>query len=660
MKRARWWTAGLVMVALAAAGCAAGSFGDEGAARGPTAPGTPGAGTPPIYPPPPAPLPPPPAPPAAPPVSSPPPPVAPPAPPPGGGATCTVDILPDNPPRLELLSGPDSRLRVRAEVSGPSAPANPSWRWQVLFEQVSRVEVATVPGRADIVEFPVRSPGAYFIKAEAATDCSTEVTASAQSASDRVSTFWVRVTPPRASGLPPQDTTISVGGRGAPAKNLALERGQLVRIDPHDRGDVAIPSFIRISSRGSTVLFEGHNKDTHMGFQPALLPLLTYDVLVVPDGPIAPILLTGRKPAELVAPLFLLDPGVPVSGEILAGAGAGTRVAGVRVLMRSGRLPSTIGTSDGDGRFALRARPGQWSAVVLPPAGSSLPEAQVNDALVLREQPASLRFQWKVLPTARLDVAVTEPGGQPATRPVRVRIESEPGALPDVGTFQVETSTLGATGYLRMDADTAANGVATFTAVPIGRYHAYAVPPAEATDVAVTAGLVEAGAAQPQRIALARPVRISGRLLPVNLSAGLRLVALDTDSGSPGEAASATLDAEGRYNLRLAPGRSFRLQIEPSPERNLPRLFLGAVTANADITLAEVTGTAGITFVGAVTVEQTLVPGAVVQVYCTGLPPDCVDPDAPDTDAARPVSETVTTQDGRFQVHLPDPASWPL
>jgi hypothetical protein len=571
-----------------------------------------------------------------------------------------VEILPDNPPRLELLSGPDSRLRVRAEVSGPSAPASPSWKWQVLFERVSRVDVAAVAGRTDVVEFPVRSPGAYFIKAEAATDCATEVTASAQSASDRVSSFWVRVTPPRASGLPPQDTIIYAGGRGAPAKDIVLERGQLVRIDPHDRNDVAISSFIRISSPASTVLFEGHNKDTNMGFQPALLPLLAYDVLVVPDGPIAPILLTGRKPSELVAPLFLLDPGVSVSGDVRAGAGAGTPVAGVRVLMRSGRLPSTIGTSDGDGRFALRARPGQWSAVVLPPAGSALPEAQTSGAIALPDQPASLRFQWKVLPTARLDIAVTEPGGQPASRPVRVRIESEPGALPDVGTFQFESTTLGATGYLRLDVDAAANGVATFTGVPIGRYHVYAVPPLESTDVAVTEGRVEVGTAEPQRIALARPVRISGRVLPVNLSAGLRIIALDTDSGSPGESASAILDAEGRYDLRLAPGRSFRLQIEPAPERNLPRLFLGAVTANADTVLPDVTGTAGITFVGSVTVERTLVPGAVVQVYCTGLPPDCVDPDAPDTDAARPVSETVTTQDGRFQVHLPDPATWPL
>jgi hypothetical protein len=668
MKR---WMAGLVLVAVAAAaGCGAGTLdggrSPEAVPPGLNTPGGPGGGSspvptptpPPVYNPPPGPspspvAPPPVAPPAQPPPPSPPPPVS--SPP------CTVEIFPDNPPRLhDLLAAQDSRLRVRAEVSGPSAPANPSWKWEVFFEQLSRVDV--VPrGAPDTVDFPVRSAGAYFIRAEAAPGCYAEVTATASSASDRVSTFWVRVTPPRPSGLPPQDTTIRVGGRGAPAKTIALERGQLVRIDPHDRNDIAISSFIRVSSPQSTVLFEGHNKDTNMGFSPALLPLLSYDVLVVPDGPVAPILLRGRRPAELVSALFTLDPGVPVSGEILAGAGAGTPVANARVLLRSGRLPSTLGSSDAGGRFELRARPGTWGAVVLPPAGSSLPEAHLDGVIGLGDQPASLRFQWKPLPSARVDVAVTEPGGQPTTRPVRVRIEAEPGALPDVGSLQFGSDgPATATGFLRMDATTGAGGVASFVGVPVGRYHAYAVPPAEATDVAVTVGRIDAGAAQPQRIALARPVQVSGRVLPATLSAGLRIIALDTDSGSPGESASATLDNEGRYILRLAPGRTFRLQIEPAQERNLPRLFLGAVTANADTILPDVTGAAGITFVGTVAVEQTLVPGAVVQVYCTGLPPDCVDPTAPDTDAARPVGETVTGQDGRFQVHLPDPATWQL
>ena len=120
-----------------------------------------------------------------------------------------------------------------------------------------------------MVEFPLRSPGAYYIRAEAAPGCSGEVTATAAEPHDRILNFWVRVTPPRASGLPPQDNTIIVGaGRTQPPRPSPSTRGLPVRIDPHDRNNIAISSFIRVSSPQSTVRFEGHNKDT----QHRLLP----------------------------------------------------------------------------------------------------------------------------------------------------------------------------------------------------------------------------------------------------------------------------------------------------------------------------------------------------------------------------------------------------
>ena len=68
----------------------------------------------------------------------------------------------------------------------------------------------------------------------------------------------------------------------------------------------------------------------------------------------------------------------------------------------------------------------------------------------------------------------------------------------------------------------------------------------------------------------------------------------------------------------------------------------------------------GVTFVGTVTVEGKRLPDGVVQIFCTGQPPDCVEPQSPQLDAARPLAETKTGSDGRFQVHLPDPARWDL
>jgi hypothetical protein len=665
--RARYW-----MLLLLAAGCSGNLDGARNGSAAPPAappvvyppapppPGSAAPTPPPVVSPPapaptPAPMVPPPPAPAPPPAA--PPPAQPPAPPP----TCIVSIQPDNPPRLTgLLAGPASRLRVRARVSGPSAPASPSWKWEVMRDQSAPVATTAVDG-ADVVELPLAAPGAYYIRAEAAPGCETTVAATASAASDRILNFWVRVTPPRALDLPSQDINVFVGGRYQPVKTIALERGQTVRIDPHDRNNIAIGSYIRVTSPQSTVRFEGHNQDTSTGFTPALLPMLSYDVLVVPDGAVAPALIRGLRLTELVPSLFTLDAGFPVAGEVRSGGGTGTPVQGARVLLRQGRLPSTIGVGDANGRFELRARAGTWSAVVLPPADSTLPEAHIENGMVV-VAPASLRFQWKALPSGRLDVVVVEPGGQPTIRRVRVRIESEAGQLPDVGTFQTNLGdAFVASGFLRREAYTEAGGIASFNSVPAGRYRVFAIPGAEAVDVALTAASVTmpGGQASP-RITLARPVPVIGKLTPPAMTAGLRVVALDTEDNAPGESVTTTVDEAGQFTLLLAPGRNYRLQVEPAQERKVPRLFLGPVTANAATTLPEVAVTAGVTFVGSVTIEQSQVPGAVVQVYCTGLPPDCVDPTAPQTDAARPVGETVTGTDGRFQVHLPDPATWPL
>ena len=54
------------------------------------------------------------------------------------------------------------------------------------------------------------------------------------------------------------------------------------------------------------------------------------------------------------------------------------------------------------------------------------------------------------------------------------------------------------------------------------------------------------------------------------------------------------------------------------------------------------------------------VPDSVVQIFCSGAAPDCRDDQNPQLDSARPLAETRAGPDGRFQVYLPDPASWNL
>ena len=51
------------------------------------------------------------------------------------------------------------------------------------------------------------------------------------------------------------------------------------------------------------------------------------------------------------------------------------------------------------------------------------------------------------------------------------------------------------------------------------------------------------------------------------------------------------------------------------------------------------------------------VEGAVIQLYCTGPAPDCVDRFAPSTELARPLAETTSGPDGDYRLIVPDPGT---
>ena len=122
-------------------------------------------------------------------------------------------------------------------------------------------------------------------------------------------------------------------------------------------------------------------------------------------------------------------------------------------------------------------------------------------------------------------------------------------------------------------------------------------------DAATTVATIEVqAAAAPATVTLARPVKLTGKLLPPSLSAGLKLLAIEADGPTPGEALAATVDAAGQFSLSVAPGRTYRLQIEPAQERKLPRLFLGPhAVGMADSSYGEVTLSEGVPIVGVLT-----------------------------------------------------------
>src|SRR5262249_10171803 len=147
------------------------------------------------------------------------------------------------------------------------------------------------------------------------------------------------------------------------------------------------------------------------------------------DTLFAPELFGKKKPSQF-ASLDVVDSGTPVVGHITDGNGP---VEGARILLRAGALPSTVGTSGKNGEFKVGARAGLVSVIVLPPAGAHLPEAVVTEAVGVPNAPpsVSLDFQWSAPAVSTLSLTVRASDDTLPGQPVRLRLETEPGALPN-------------------------------------------------------------------------------------------------------------------------------------------------------------------------------------------------------------------------------------
>ena len=591
-----------------------------------------------------------------------------------GDPGCRVTITALNPPRFEnLLAGSGSRLRVQARATGAMAPAAPAWQWQVQLGPLSEVTVTRLTPEGDIVEFPLASEGSYTIRASAGPMCTGSANVGASRPDVRMTTYWARVTPPRPADakmpvLPTHDAQIAIGGTSSPMKVIALSPGVQVAIyprtiEPRPEDSKLIRSYIRISSRSSSVRFEG--SALSLPFEANLLMGRAYDVLIVPEGPFAPVLLADRTANQLLAESWAFDPGLAVTGTVQRTQAGGVQpVADARVFLRADNLlPSSIGQSTSTGGFQVLVRTGSFQVTAIPAPASGLPEARLPEGARLQvNQAASVQLTYAAIDSGSVAIDVRSSDGQRVSG-ARVRLDADPASLGAIGSFRLgDGPEIAAVGALRAEARTDSAGSASLARLPYGRYRALITPPATVTDAATTVATIEVkAAATPVTVTLARPVKLTGRLLPTALSAGLKLLAIESDGASPGEALSATADDEGRFSLPVAPGRSYRLQIEPDQQRKLPRLFLGPHTAGmTDTAYGEVTLFPGVPIVGRLTDGAGPVPNAVVQIFCTGAPPDCMDEKSPQLESARPLAETRANASGDFEVYLPDPARWDL
>jgi hypothetical protein len=555
-----------------------------------------------------------------------------------------------------LESGTTLRLKARAE--GFSGQAEYAWTVEIegAAAGARAVELLPLDDTAQVIDVSLSRPGIYNISAAVKSVAQCRAAFQHQSVREPSSAAFVfRVTPPPGSRLPTRELSVLSADAASGPRVLDLGPGgtnQLLSISPIDGSSRPLPSFVKLSSPSF-----GFEMSGYTGSGPLLAALdaaLTYELLIVPESDLAPVLLRGDGKPAFFDTRMVITPGITVHGDTRDFRGRA--VEGTRILLRAdtGR-PSTIGVSNATGDFLLQTREGPHSITVVPPEGSGLPEARVplsaGFVLATGTFEIDLAVKWSSSnQAAPLDVVVRDQGAVVEGARVRADLWSE---LPSVAQVSVKVGgvvgamdvAFTAKGAARADGVTDAKGEAHLGPLPVAKYRVTVAPP-EGGAAAITSTDVDLNGGPSVPLALGARVKVTGTLLPAADAVGVRVTALDTGVLAPTAPATAIADANGRYELVLSPGRTYELIAEPPGGKRWQRVALArAAMASSGATWSHSLPGA-LSWSGSVTGAGRAVAGAVVQVFCVAPPASCVD-------STIPLAEGVSRADGTIALTLP-------
>jgi hypothetical protein len=579
-----------------------------------------------------------------------------------GVPACQVDINPVTPASFDgLVAGPGATLRVEGDVEG-IPPASYSWHWQVSTADGTPVPTTAVGGAPWLVEFPISDPGSYTIAVSlpsSVTSCFGSHTVLVAQRGAKTALFRARFTPPPGAE-PVQERTIQIlGGTPSGGNVITLDAGLAFSADVRDAQGQPLAAYVRLTDPTQHLVVETH--PTAAGPVPLHLAQGAYDLLVVPDGDLAPVLLPHQAPANLVAALapLALPPGELVSGVVREGS---TPVAGATVALRAGALPSTIATTGSDGAFTIHASPDQtYAATVTRPLALQMQVGQAGASMIGKLEatlPASagvvvasgsgaaVSVDLAPIATAALSLSL----GAAVTAGTSVVLESAP--LPGVVTFRVGADARAADAIVHGEIAPASDGTLAVAGLPRAHYHGKVVPGAGMT-AAITpiADLdLTTDAPPPQTVPLLPKVSISGNLVPSKQAGGVALTAMDTTGDLPSAIAGVT-DPQGGFALAVSPGRTYALHVRPAVDRPLAEAVFGPLSVGATgVQIPNGQLPAALLYAGRV-VDHSGVngsPGTLIEIFCEALAPGCTDPNTP-------IAEAVTAANGAFALRLPDP-----
>ncbi len=592
----------------------------------------------------------------------------------GGGETgspstdsCSIRFRPLSTPALtNLPAGPGRSVTLQAERSAPISTTT-GWSWSVSHNG-AKTNLSPDPKDPSVVTLPLPDEGRYELSVHA-DSCHGTTTISAVSADKRTAYYWIRVIPPEGSPFLPHEQGVGIRADVVEQNAFELPSGYAVPVDPRAPNALelatAIPSYLRLSASGSSFLQE--SRSTANGASTfRVSPLRQYSLMVIPDNGWAPQIFEGlmlngatvqsfSKPNK---PDFELSQGTEVRVRL---RDDGFAVSGARLLFRAGDLPSTLGASDESGSTQIYVA-GDGSRIfgvqVIAPPGKGLPDLAIDESSGLRV-PApqnvaeTITIDWAPMPRGKIEISiVSEQSGLPIRGAQVVAQFAAP--LVNAGTAMFNGSTVALSGRIKLQALSDANGKVVFDAVPRTQYQLTIHPPM-GSDSSITTTL-DLSTVDPGATVLRLPerVRFFGRFTGT-IAPGSVIEAIPDDS-SDNRRVSATLDANGGYDLLLDREKDYRLRLRVGQDArlNLPLGMLRAGQTGGELPPRVLPRT--VSLQGMATNQSLGVPGALVEIYCLEELPDCIDFRKPNTNGALRIAEGRTDGKGMFQIPLPDPS----
>jgi hypothetical protein len=195
--------------------------------------------------------------------------------------------------------------------------------------------------------------------------------------------------------------------------------------------------------------------------------------------------------------------------------------------------------------------------------------------------------------------------------------------------------------------------------VPRVRYRVTIAPPPDLPgDLGITSEVIDlrgAGATVARAVALKARTPVQGRLTAPAPIVGLKVRASDAGEDGFRRTVIVNVGSDGLYTISADAERLYRVSVEPTVDRSVPRIPLipfraGPMPPTNSQALPRI-----LTVKGQALGDGQPLPGVVIQIYCLGNAPDCVASESPDVTNTLPIDETVSGPDGNYELRIPEP-----